>query len=404
MLSDALKICLGAIEASLPEQSVKNTLSKLNMEGDIYLVAAGKAAFAMAEAACDLLKVRKGIVLSKYGHIRGSLPNIVAYEAGHPITDENGILASQEIIAMCSGLKAQDNVLFLLSGGASALFEDPLIPLTELQDLNEQMLRKGLDINEINTIRKRLSKVKGGRFYELCQPARVYSLILSDVLGDRLDSIGSGPTVQDRSTREEALAIVRKYGLALSKQALEAIENGDTPKVDESDVHIIGSVKLLAQKAMEIAEASGYKPVLLSDHIAMEARDAGDFLFEEIRKHRGQGKMALIMTGETVVHVKGDGLGGRNQELVLSQAEHLKGMDDVLIMSLGSDGTDGPTDAAGAYADGHTHERFQEKGIDYVSMLEENDSYHALDQINGLIRTGPTGTNVNDITIALIGG
>ncbi len=402
MLSEALKICLGAIEASLPAQSVKQALSEIQIEGDVYLVAAGKAAFAMAEAANEILAVKKGIVLSKYGHVKGSLPNIKTFEAGHPITDENGILATGKIIKMCSGLKESDNVLFLLSGGASALFEDPLIPLNELQDLNDQMLKKGLDINEINTIRKRLSKVKGGRFYELCQPARVYSLILSDVLGDRLDSIGSGPTVQDRSSKEEALAIIKEYGLVLSAQAMEMIRNSETPKVEENDVRIIGSVRLLAKKAVEIAKGLGYTPILLSDHIALEAREAGDFLFEEIRKYKNQGKTALIMTGETVVHVKSRGLGGRNQELILSQVGHLKGMDHVLILSLGSDGTDGPTDAAGAYADGQTHDRFKEKSIDYISMLEENDSYHALEMIDALIKTGPTGTNVNDITIALI--
>ncbi|MBQ6559659.1 MAG: DUF4147 domain-containing protein [Erysipelotrichaceae bacterium] len=402
MLSDALKICLGAIDASLPKQSVKDTLSKLQISGDIYLVAVGKASFAMAEAAGELLNIKRGIVLSKYGHIKGTLPDITSYEAGHPVTDENGILATREIIRMCSDLKEEDNVLFLLSGGASALFEEPLIPLKELQDLNEQMLRKGLDINEINTLRKRLSKVKGGRFYQLCQPARVYSLILSDVLGDRLDSIGSGPTVQDHSKREEALSIIGKYGLVLSKQAMECIHNSDSIPVDEKNVSIIGSVKLLAQKAIGIAKDLGYRPVLLSDHIAMEAKEAGDYLYSEIQCHRGQGKIALIMTGETVVHVKGNGLGGRNQELVLSQVAHLRGMDGVLIVSLGSDGTDGPTDAAGAYADRYTHDRFIESGIDYPAMLENNDSYHALKQIDALIKTGPTGTNVNDITIALI--
>ena len=402
MLNDALKICTGAIEACLPAQSVRNTLGKLRIEGDIYLVAVGKAAFAMAEAACEMLEIKRGIVLSKYDHIKGSLKNVDTYEAGHPVLDDNGIKATQVIIEMCSDLKESDNVLFLLSGGASALFEDPLIPLNELQDLNEQMLRKGLDINEINTIRKRLSNVKGGRFYQICQPARVYSLILSDVLQDRLDSIGSGPTVQDHSTKEEALAIIDRYGLEISDGTREIIEKGEDITVDEKDTCIIGSVKLLALHAMRIAEELGYRTILLSDQIDMEARDAGDFLFEEIRKHQGQGKTALIMAGETVVHVKGHGLGGRNQELVLSQAEHLRGMQDVLIMSLGSDGTDGPTDAAGAYADGNTYEKLMEAGVDYQETLNDNDAYHALEKIDALIKTGPTGTNVNDIMIALI--
>ena len=403
MLSDALKICTGAIEACLPEQSVKNVLEKIHIHGDIYLVAVGKAAFAMAEAASGMLRIRKGIVLSKYGHIKGTLPHIDTYEAGHPVLDDNGIKATQAIMEMCSDLKESDNVLFLLSGGASALFEDPLIPLDQLQDLNDQMLRKGLDINEINTIRKRLSKVKGGRFYQICQPARVYSLILSDVLQDRLDSIGSGPTVQDHSTKEEALAIIDKYGLEVNEHTREIIEHGENITIDEKDTYVIGSVKLLAQNAMKIAEELGYETVLLIDQIDLEARDAGDYLYEEIKKYRGQGKTALIMAGETVVHVKGHGLGGRNQELVLSQVENIKGMKDVLIMSLGSDGTDGPTDAAGAYADGHTYDRLIEAGVDYEAVLADNDAYHALEKINALIKTGPTGTNVNDITIALIG-
>ncbi|MBQ2657003.1 MAG: DUF4147 domain-containing protein [Erysipelotrichaceae bacterium] len=403
MLSDAKRICLNAIESCLPDRAVKEALRQKKPEGDIYLVAVGKASFRMAKAACEMIPIKKGIVISKYNHIPEEIDKVEAYEAGHPVLDENSLKATGAVIEMCCNLKDTDTVLFLLSGGASALFEKPLVSLQELQDISDQMLKKGLSITEINTIRKKLSMVKGGRFAKLCEPAHVFSIILSDVLSDRLDVIGSGPTADDTTDGSDALRIIEKYQLDIRKETLDLIASSQNIKVTNCENTIIGSVKILARNAMKEAEKLGYRPILIDDGIDCEAKEAGDRLYQNILEHLHDSEdIALIMGGETTVRVKGKGLGGRNQELVLSQARHLSGLEGVLIMSLGSDGTDGPTDAAGGYVDGNTLKMLQDANIDVDQVLENNDSYHALDAIGALIKTGPTGTNVNDITIALI--
>ncbi len=403
MLNDAKKICLNAIRRCLPDEGVKKALTDLSIDREVYLLAVGKAAFSMAKAASETVKVKKGIIISKYHHIPEKLENIDNYEAGHPLLDENSILATEKAIEMCFELKEDDIVVFLLSGGASALFESPLIPLEELRKLNAEMLKKGLSICEINAVRKKLSKVKGGRFADLCKPAKVYSIILSDVLSDRLDTIGSGPTVKDESDADEALAIIDRYGLEISDEVRKIIANNAPGQADNNTSVLIGSVRILCESAMEEAGKLGYMPILISDHIDCEAKEAGDLLMEKILEHRNDGKdIALIMGGETIVHVKGKGLGGRNQELVFSQLKKLAELGSVLIMSLGSDGTDGPTDAAGAYADCSSYGKLLEKGGNFEMTLEDNDSYHGLELIDSLIITGATGTNVNDITLALI--
>lgn len=401
LLNDATEICLYAINSCLPEKGVKETLEKLDLQGDIYLVSVGKASFNMAKAALESLDVKDGIVISKYGHIKGELPETRCFEAGHPIIDEAGIRATEEAIKMCCDLKKTDTVLFLLSGGASALFEKPLISLEKLQDLNRQMLNKGLNINEINTIRKKLSQVKGGRFADICRPAKVYSIILSDVLGDDLGTIGSGPTVKDSTTVSDALSIIEKYHLQLDEDTLEKLKDSQDSVADNVTNIVTGSVKLLCEYAGKKAQELGYKTFIVSDSIAIEAKKAGDLLYEELLKYQDMKKVALIMGGETIVNVKGKGLGGRNQEMVLSQVEHLSGKDGILMMSLGSDGTDGPTDAAGAYADKDSYNKLRALNIDYRKVLQDNDAYHALKKIDALIMTGPTGTNVNDISIIL---
>ncbi len=401
LLNDATEICLYAINSCLPEKGVKETLEKLDLQGDIYLVSVGKASFNMAKAVLESLDVKDGIVISKYGHIKGELPETRCFEAGHPIIDEAGIRATEEAIKMCCDLKKTDTVLFLLSGGASALFEKPLISLEKLQDLNRQMLNKGLNINEINTIRKKLSQVKGGRFADICRPAKVYSIILSDVLGDDLGTIGSGPTVKDSTTVSDALSIIEKYHLQLDEDTLEKLKDSQDSVADNVTNIVTGSVKLLCEYAGKKAQELGYKTFIVSDSIAIEAKKAGDLLYEELLKYQDMKKVALIMGGETIVNVKGKGLGGRNQEMVLSQVEHLSGKDGILMMSLGSDGTDGPTDAAGAYADKDSYNKLRALNIDYRKVLQDNDAYHALKKIDALIMTGPTGTNVNDISIIL---
>lgn len=402
MLSDAKAICLEAINGCLPDEGVRAVLEDYKYD-DVYLLAAGKAAFSMAAAAAEKVKIRKGVVISKYGHIKGEIENCECYEAGHPVSDAATIQATEAAIGMLKDLKEDDHVLFLLSGGASALFEKPLISLEKLRHINEQMLKKGLNIVEINTIRKKLSAVKGGKLAELCRPAQVTAIILSDVLSDRLDVIGSGPTVEDKSTAEDALELVRRYDLDLSDETLKIISESRSCYCDNCENIIIGSVRILCEKAMAAAKKYGYEPILITDHIDTEATEAGDLLYDEMMKHLDDPHdTALIMGGETIVHVKGNGLGGRNQELVFSQIKKLDGMDNVLMMSLGSDGTDGPTDAAGGYVDGSSYQKLKDKGLDYEKILADNDSYHGLKAIDGLIVTGPTGTNVNDITLALI--
>ncbi len=402
-MNDARTICFNAVHACLPDRGVAKVLKDLHIEKDVYLVAAGKAAFAMAKEAVKHVGVKRGIVISKYGHIEGELDHIDTYEAGHPVPDLNGISETEKVIEMCSDLKEDDTVLFLLSGGASSLFESPVISLEKLQQINAEMLKKGLNIFEINAVRKKLSKVKGGRFADLCAPARVCSIILSDVLSDRLDTIGSGPTVKDETDADMALQILADHQIDVGDDVRKIIQNSRVSKAENVVNIVTGSVKVLCQEAMKEAEKLSYRPVLLSDHIDIEAREAGDLLYEKILEHLNDDEdVALIMGGETIVHVKGSGLGGRNQELVFSQMKHIAGLENVIIMSIGSDGTDGPTDAAGGYVDGTSYRKLLEKGGDFEKILNDNDTYHGLKLIDSLIFTGPSGTNVNDLSIALI--
>ena len=265
------------------------------------------------------------------------------------------------------------------------------------------MLASGADITEINTLRKRFSAVKGGKFAQLCAPAQVFSIVLSDILGDPLDSIASGPAYPDSTTAAQAQAIAEKYCLKLSSDARARLAEETPKKLANVRSIVTGSVRQLCAAASQTAAALGYKPIVLSASICCEAREAGSFLASIAQYHRDSKKsLAFILGGETVVHLTGDGLGGRNQELVLGAAGGIAGMSNTLIFSIGSDGTDGPTDAAGGWVDGETVNRLTAKGLRLDDVLQRNDSYHALKAIGGLIVTGPTGTNVNDLTVLLL--
>ena len=400
---DADAIIRAAIAAVLPDEAVRRALKGRHFPGRVLLVAAGKAAWQMARAAVEALgPVDAGVVVTKYGHVQGQLPGVICYEAGHPVPDENSFRATQAALDLVAGAKETDTVLFLLSGGGSALFEKPLIPGGELQDITQQLLACGADIVEMNTIRKRLSAVKGGRFALACAPARVYSIVLSDILGDPLDMIASGPAVPDRSTCAQAQAIAETYGLRLSGAARACLQQ-ETPKaLDNVETHITGSVRELCAAAAAACGQLGYKPVLLTDHLDCEAREAGRFLADIARTHAGRGqKAAYLAGGETVVRLTGHGLGGRNQELALAAAPGLAGL-PAAVFSVGSDGTDGPTDAAGGYVDGDTAAALAARGLDAGAVLADNDAYHALQAVDGLIVTGPTGTNVNDVAVVLV--
>ncbi len=404
---DADQIIAASLKAVMPDEAVHNALKDFKPGGGkTIMVAVGKAAWQMAKAAIETLgNVDGGIVITKYGHVKGELPRVVCFEAGHPVPDENSFMAAKMAIDMVDGLRENDTVLFLLSGGGSALFELPLISPQELQDITGQLLAGGADIVEMNTVRKRLSGVKGGRFALHCAPARVFSVILSDIVGDPLDMIASGPAYPDTSTCAQAEAVVKKYGLKISNRAVELLSRETPKKLDNVEAKITGSVRELCGAALRECRTLGYETVLLTDRLCCEAREAGSFLASILKTHECDGKpMAFVAGGETVVHVTGHGLGGRNQEIALSAAAGIRGLNTAAVFSLGSDGTDGPTDAAGGYVDGTTAQELQKHGWDISSALRDNDAYHALAAVGGLIITGPTGTNVNDVSVALLRG
>ena len=404
---DADGIIEESLAAILPDAAVEKALKGHTFaNGRIVLVAVGKAAWQMARAAADVLgeRIDTGLVITKYDHVMGEIPHVRCMEAGHPVPDENSFVATREALALTENLTAQDTVLFLLSGGGSALFEQPLIPAAELTDLTEQLLASGADIVAMNTLRKRMSAVKGGRFAEHCAPAAVFSIVLSDILGDPLDMIASGPAHPDSSTAADAHAVVEKYRLRLSPTATALLDKPLPTALPNVETHITGSVRELCAAAATAAERRGYTPVLLTDQLDCEAREAGCFLAAIARTHAREGAYAYIAGGETVVQLRGKGRGGRNQELALAAAEGIAGLTNVAVFSVGSDGTDGPTDAAGGYVDGGTVAALAREGKSVAAALAENDAYPALNAVGGLIMTGPTGTNVNDVAVLLIRG
>lgn len=403
---NANQIMRVALSAAMPDAAVAAALKEADFgSGRLIVVSVGKAGWQMARAAYDQLgsRITSGMVITKYDHSKGPIGNLDIYEAGHPVPDANSYRATQAAIDAVTGLSEADTVLLLISGGGSALFEKPLIPAEDMDRLTRELLACGADIVEMNTLRKRFSGVKGGRFAQLCQPAKVFSVILSDVLGDRLDMIASGPAYPDASTTEDALRIVRQYGLTLTED-MHRLLLQETPKaLPNVQTHVTGSVRQLCAAAEKACGELGYKTVTLTDRLSCTARDAGVFLSNIARYYENCGeKMAFLAGGETVVHLTGTGLGGRNQELALAAAEGIAGM-NAAVFSIGSDGTDGPTDAAGGYVDGTTRDRLKAQGIQIRDVLQNNDAYHALEACGGLIKTGATGTNVNDISVLLIG-
>lgn len=404
LYADAQTILREAIAVVQPEAAVTRALAQLPpCHGRRILVAVGKAACPMASAALQALggRVHAGIVITKHGHGVPLPAPLQVLEAGHPVPDAATYAATDQALALTENLTPADQVLFLLSGGGSALFEQPLLPPQELADVTQQLLACGAAITQVNTIRKRLSAVKGGRFALHCAPAQVWSVVLSDVLGDRLDMIASGPACPDRSTAEEALEIVNRYALRLSPQALACLRRPTPSVLPNAQSIVTGSVRQLVDAAARTCRRLGYDVEILTDCLQSEARDAGRWLAREALVRSGP--RALLAGGETVVHVMGPGLGGRNQELALSAAAQIAGQRALAIFSFGSDGTDGPTDAAGGYVDGQTQAALARQGISIPDVLARNDAYHALEACGGLIKTGPTGTNVNDLSVALLG-
>ena len=405
---EAFAIAREAVATSMPDEARRRALAALApAKGKTVAVAVGKAAWPMAQAAARALAghLDAGYVITKYGHAQGELPGFQVFEAGHPQMDENGVRATRAVLEAVSALAAEDRVLFLLSGGGSALMEAPLLPFAELQDINAQLLACGANIVEVNTIRKRLSAVKGGKFARACAPAEVVSIILSDVVGDRADMIASGPACPDTSTAREALEIARKYSLRLSEAAWELLRAEPVRELANARAMVTGGVGQLCRAALEECARRGYEAELLTDCLCCEAREAGTFLGCIARAHAGQGrKRAFVAGGETVVYLRGRGRGGRNQEMALAAAQQIAGLKGVAVLALGSDGTDGPTDAAGGVVDGESRALLEAQGLRIPAILDENDAYEGLKACDGLLITGPTGTNVNDVSLVLIEG
>lgn len=410
IIQDAQRIVHDSIKAVLPDAAVRRALAGRQFSKPVKLIAIGKAAWRMAHAACTTLgdQVDCGVIITKYNHSEEDIPRIEIFEAGHPVPDENGVRGTRRALELVRGLTQEDTVLFLVSGGGSALFELPLegASLDDIAALTCQLLACGAEITEINTLRKHLSAVKGGRFGAACAPAQVECIVLSDVLGDSLDTIASGPAVPDQTSCEDVQRIMAKYALSVPEHLIPLL-NRETPKrLTNVCTQITGNVTALCQAAADSARALGYHPLLLTTTLDGEAREAGAMLASIAREiHRSgqpvQPPCAVILGGETVVHLHGKGKGGRNQELALAAADGIDGLPDTCIFSVGSDGTDGPTDAAGGIVTGEFAQKARARGLSIEAALADNDSYTILRDMDALLVTGPTGTNVNDVCVLL---
>ncbi len=432
----AEEVFWAAISAASPYGSVRSNLKLLpkrlkiyNLSLDlksiknIYLIGAGKAACPMAKAAEDALGglIKAGCVVTKYNHAL-KLKYAEVIEAGHPLPDRNGLKGAGGIIDMARAAGEGDLVIFLLSGGASALLPAPVegLSLREKKRLTGLLIGSGASIQEINTVRKHLSRIKGGRLLDIAYPARVITLIVSDVVNDDISTIASGPTAPDPSTYSDALAVIKRYGLLkkaphaavsfLKKGASGAI--GETPKPGDkvfknSDNIIIVNNSTALKAARAKASSLGYRSIVLSSTITGPAREAAGVFASILKEAKKNGNplrppCCIIIGGETVVEVRGKGLGGRNQEFALAAAIGLEGSEGITVLSAGTDGTDGPTEAAGAFADSSTIRRSKNAGLDALSCLDDNDSYTFFKKLRDLFITGPTGTNVMDMAVGLV--
>jgi glycerate 2-kinase len=389
----------------------------------IWVIGAGKGSAAMALAIEEILgdRISGGLVIVKYGYV-APVSRIRLVEAGHPYPDENGRRAAEEVMNMVKELGPQDLVIFVLSGGGSALLPMPApgISLNEKMVATELLLRSGASIQEVNAVRKHLSQVKGGQLARLAHPATLFSLVLSDVVGDSLDVIASGPTVGDPTTFQDCLDVLDRYGLRqkMPVQVLTHLEAGaegriaETPKPEDplfsrTETVLVGTNLQALEAAAAEAVKLGYRCLILSSLIEGDTREAARFHAALVRETVRSGQplprpACLISGGETTVVVKGKGKGGRNQEFALAAAMELSGLSDVCLLSGGTDGTDGPTEAAGAVIDGDTVGRALAKGLNPRNFLEENDSYHFFEQLDDLLITGPTNTNVMDLRVILV--
>ena len=403
MRKDILDIIDYAVKKADPYDSTLKALKKLAPHsGRLFIFSIGKAAVPMAKAAADFYgdKIFRGLVVTKYGHSKGfSSPFFKVIEAAHPLSDGNSLRAAQVALRIAAKTEKYDTCLVLLSGGGSALFEKCAV-LPDIQlDITKKLLARGAPIDDINAVRRSISLVKGGKFSEALYPAKVITVALSDVLSNDKSVIASGLTVPDSTSPEMISAVTGQYLPEYRKLIFLLSKRLDEPKINDGGYFIIGDINTLCSAAEEKAAMLGYEVTSLSRSLCGEAREEAARLIAEIPETKG--KHAYIAGGETTVTLKGNGLGGRNQEMALAAAIALKGKKGIVFASAGSDGTDGPTDAAGGIADGKSFFRIKKGGLDPLSALENNDSYHALKLGGDLLVTGPTGTNVNDLTVIL---
>jgi glycerate 2-kinase len=381
----------------------------------VFVIGGGKAAAPMTAAVADILghRLTAGAIVTKYGHIVSppAIPSLEILEAGHPVPDENSVRGAQAVAVLARRATERDLVICPISGGGSALLTLPVpgLTLADLQAITDALLRSGATINEINTVRKHCSQIKGGNLARLVAPATLVTLILSDVVGDPLDVIASGPTVPDPTTVEHARAVLAQHFPSWTKwDRLCETPKPDDPIFERVQNVVVGSNRLAALAAVEKARQLGFNALLLSTYVEGEAREVARVAAALAKGTSACGDpllppACLVWGGETTVTVRGYGKGGRNQELALAAALALDGWLDVLLMALATDGTDGPTDAAGAVVTGETVARARALGLDPQAALGNNDSYPFFDALGDLIRTGPTGTNVNDLLFVLIG-
>ena len=414
---DALRIFRAALEASDPRAAVLRHVHvddqtlvagrrryRLAAFDNIFAAGAGKAGGAMAAAVESLLgrRLTAGLINVPDG-VTAHLRRVELQPARHPLPDERGIEGARRIAEIARAAGPRDLVVCLISGGASALMPAPRPPLSlgEKQEVTRAMMNGGATIHELNAVRKHLSVLKGGQLAALAHPATVVTLILSDVIGDDLDVIGSGPTVGDRTTLAGARALLRKYRVRVPDRALEETPKPGDPRLSRVQNLIVGSNRLAMDAAAEKARELGYRVPPMQHGVAGESRAVAEAQSAAAMKIR-RGKTCLLAGGETTVTVRGSGMGGRNQEFALAAAIALQGTRGITVLSAGTDGADGPTPAAGAIADGTTVARAAALGVDARQYLANNDSYHFFEPLGDLIETGPTGTNVMDVSMFLV--
>jgi glycerate-2-kinase len=438
LYQQALDILQSAIDAVKPHRLIEYQLSlknnrllirgkeSLNLEQfeNIYVIGAGKASAFMAQALEELLGdlITGGMVTVKYGH-SAACRKITIPEAAHPLPDENGLQATSEILEICKKVGKKDLVFCLISGGGSALLEQlpKGISLSDLQAASQRLLECGATIEEINTIRKHISLVKGGKLARTITPAACLTLIISDVIGDPLESIASGPTVPDTTTFADTSEVIQKYGLkkqlpasvsgyiekGMRGEAPETLKPGD-PVFRRVENIILGNNFTALTAAKKTAETLGFNTTILSSKIRGEAREVARAIAGIVQEVAATGNLlpppaCLLFGGETTVTVRGKGKGGRNQEFALAALLVLQDMPQPhILLSCGTDGTDGPTDAAGAFISPEIYCAARAANLNPLKYLQNNDAYHFFEQVGGLIKTGPTGTNVMDIGIVLI--